>query len=237
MTKLEDIGKPVTFVESSHKYSLPDGTSLTSVSSILSNYKNEFDPDGHIIRACARKAGVTVEEIRAKWDKERDDACDRGHRLHSQLEHYVNTGKILDADFKDVVLQFSDIKFTGKLFSEIRLFSSQYKIAGTTDLVEWFSDNTVNIGDFKQNKKIAVKSKYNKKLLYPLDKFDECEFEIYTFQLNLYALMLREHGFKTKDMKLYYIPPSTRKLEIYDIPRREKETLKLLKHFVAMRDF
>lgn len=237
MVKLEDISKEITFQEDIHQYKDKNGNILISVSRLLELYKNKFDPQGHIKRACAKRDGITTEELQAKWDKERDDACDRGHRLHSQLEHYIKNKEILNEDYKDVVEQFASIKFSGKLFSEIRLFSETYSIAGTTDLIELLDKNTINIGDFKQNKKIDKKSKYKNKLLYPLDIYDECEFEVYTFQINLYSQMLKEHGYKTKNMTLYYFSPATRKMEIFDIPKRVKETKNLLEHFSSISNF
>lgn len=236
MVKLEDINKDIRFLEEEHKYFLGD-KELTSVSRVLELYKKKFDPDGHIKRACAKRDGITVKELQAKWDKERDDACDRGHRLHSQLEHFVKNKKILNQDYKDIVKQFSKIKFSGKLYSEIQIYSPTFNIAGTTDLIELLDENTINLGDFKQNKKIDKKSKYKNKLLYPLNEYDECEFEVYTFQINLYSQMLKEHGYNTKKMTLYYFSPATRKMEIFNIPKREKETLQLLEHFSCIQNF
>jgi hypothetical protein len=236
MVKLEDINKNLTFLEEEHKYFM-NGEELSSVSSVLSLFKNEFDPKGFLIRNCARRDGITVEELRAKWDKERNDACERGHRLHSQLEHYIKNKEILDGDYKDVVKQFSKIKFKGELYSELQIYSPTYKIAGTTDLVELLNNGTINIGDFKQNKKIDKKSKYKNKLLYPLNAYDECEFETYTFQINLYSAMLKEYGYETNKMTLYYFSPATRKMEIFEIPKREQDTENLLKHFKSINEF
>lgn len=238
MIKLEDICKQITFKEDTHQYFSTSGKELVSVSRILSQFKNVFDPQGFIKRACARKENISVAQIQEKWDKEKNDACDRGHRLHSQLEHYIKTGIILNEDYKDVVEQFKNsVKFTGKLHSEIQLFSDTYGIAGTTDLVELLDNSIVNIGDYKQNKKMLKKSKYGNNLLYPLEKYSECEFEIYVFQMNLYSYMLEEHGYKTNKMTLYYIPPSTRKLEIFDVPHRREDTLKILNHHQNLMDW
>ncbi len=237
MINITEINKDILFDEPLHTYKLRNGQKLESVSKLLSSYKNTFDPLGHIKRACAKRDGITVQEIQTKWDKERDDACVRGHRLHSQLEHFFKTGEILNDDFKDVVEQFKPLKFNGKIFTETQMFSPSFDIAGTADIIELLDNNVINLGDFKQNKKMSTKSRYNNKLLYPLNDFSECEFEIYTFQLNLYSYMLKEHGYETNKMTLYYIPPSTRKLEIFDVPKREKETLKLLKHFQAIQNF
>lgn len=236
MVKLEDISKNLVFKEKEHQYFIGD-KELTSVSRVLELYKNKFDPQGFIKRACARKEGISQDELQIRWDKERDDACDRGHQLHSQLEHFIKNKTILEDNYKDIVTQFSKIKFSGQLFSEIRLFSEEYGIAGTTDLVCLLDNNTVDIGDFKQNKKIALKSKYKNKLLYPLNIYDECEFEVYTFQINLYSLMLKEHGYKTNKMTLYYFSPATRQMEIFNIPKREKETKNLLDHYKSINEF
>jgi hypothetical protein len=234
---LLEINKEIIFDGPSHTYKTKNGKEFTSVSKLLDNYKPEFDPQGYIIRRVAQRDGLTINEVRAKWDKIRDDACDRGHSLHRQLEYFIKTGKILNDDFKDVVKQFKKIKFTGKLFSEVQVHSPTFYIAGTTDVVELLDNNEINIGDFKQNKKLDKKSKYRNKLLYPLEDKEECEFQVYTLQINLYSFMLSEHGYKTKNMVLYYMNPETRILESHTIPDAQKDVKLLLNHWKAMSEW
>ncbi len=237
MIDLLKISEDLIFKEDTHQYFTKDGQELISVSKLLSEYKNKFDPEGHIKRACAKRDGVTVNEIQEKWDRERDDACIRGQNLHEQLEYFVKTKKILDGNYKSVVEQFAKIKFCGQLYSEVQIFDSSFSIAGTTDLVEVLDNNIINLFDYKQNKKMDKKSRYNNKLLYPLDKYDECEFNIYCFQMNLYKFMLEQHGYRVKNMTLYYIPPSTGILEIFDVPHLNKDIKKLLKHHREMQEW
>ena len=230
MTKFEEISNKITFLEEKHKYFLGK-KELISVTTLLNHYKNKFDPEGHILRACAKRDGISTVKLKEKWNKERDDACERGNRLHSQLEYFIKTKEILDEDYKEVVEQFSKIKFNGELYSETKIFSKNFNIAGTVDFIELLNNDTINIGDFKQNKKIRLESKYDNKLIYPLDSYEECEFNIYTFQINLYSYILKEHGYKTNKMTLYYFPPLKNIIEIFNIPKKEEETIKLLEHF------
>lgn len=237
MTKLQNISKDIHFDGPSHKYHDKNGNSLISVSSLISLYKPDFDPHGYITKSYARKNNMSVEEVKTKWDKIKTDACAKGHDFHSQAEHFIKTGEILDGTYKDVIEKFAQIKFKGKNESEIMLYSAIYKIAGTADLVTVLPDGSLELGDFKTNKEILTKSKYGTKLLYPLDKFDECQVDTYTVQLNLYKYMLEEHGFKVKKITLYHINPETRNIDIYKIPKIDKDIKSLLSHYKKMNEW
>ena len=144
--------------EESHTYSHEDGHNLTSVSNLISNYKQPFDPDGHILRASAKKKGIPPEELREEWEKTKNDAATRGKSFHSQAEYYINTGKILDSDYKDVVQRFAERKYSGRLYSEVLVCSENHGIAGTIDLIEDLGNHYVRLEDFKTNKKLYMKS-------------------------------------------------------------------------------
>ena len=233
-----EINKNIVFEPIAHTYHDKNGKEFISVSRLISNYKKPFDEFGHIARACAKRDKVTVEEIKNKWKAHNKEATDKGHNVHSQLEYYIKNGKILDSDYKDVVEQFSNIKFNGqKLYSEIGLNHPEYFISGTSDLIDLYDDNTVDLYDFKSNKQINTKSKYGQKLFYPLEKYDECEINIYSFQLGIYKKMLEYHGYKVKKITLLWINPQTRLIEIFNIPDIEKDVDILLNHFDAIQNF
>ena len=235
--KIEQINKEVIFDEKSHTY-IKSGKNLKSATSLLSLYKNKFDPDGHIIRACAKRDGITVNEVKNNWHKIKEEGLARGQNFHRQAEYYIKNGIILNEDYKDVVEQLVRYPFKGKLFSEIALHSDKYGIAGTCDLIELFDDNSFITYDFKTNKRFTIKSKYKTKLLYPLEEYDECDLITYSLQLNIYNIMLEEFGFKSKDKSvIFYINPETRKIDEYEVLSLKKQTLKLLKHFKSMQDW
>ena len=163
-TKLTEINKNVIFEPIEHRYFLGN-SELTSVSKILDSVKPKFDEEGHIIRACAKRDGLSVDQIQEKWDQAKIDGLKRGKSFHKQVEYFIKIGKILDDDYKDVISEFSKIKFSGQLFSEVGLNHDDYKIAGTADLIELFNNNECILYDFKSNKSISEKSKYGNKLL------------------------------------------------------------------------
>jgi len=233
-----EINKNIVFKEQEHKYFNEKNEELLPVSRLISLFKPKFDPDGHIARACSKRDGITVTELRQKWEQTKIDGLARGTSLHRQLEHYIKTGEILEDDYKDVVQQFSLIKFSGKLYSEIGLNHPVLLIAGTCDVLEILDEkNSCNLLDFKSNKKIDKESKYGTKLLYPLDYLDDCEIITYGIQLNLYKLMLEFHGFKVKKMIMYHINPKTRNIDEYIIPKMDKEIKKLTEHYKEMMEF
>ena len=235
MIKPEDISQQIKFDAASHTYTDSTGNSLISVSRMISLYKPPFDPDGHITRAVAKRDGKTPQEVKDDWEKMKNDASDRGHDFHSQAESYIKTGVISEGTYKDVVEQFSKISFPGPLKSEIMLFSPTYKLAGTCDVLSMIDNKNCELLDFKTNKQIRLKSKYKTKLLYPLEKYDECEINNYSVQLNLYKFMLEEHGFKVHKITLYHINPETRKIDTYDIPDIKKDIKKLLNHYQSLQ--
>jgi hypothetical protein len=237
MIKLSEINKNIVFEPKGHTYHDCNGKEYISVSKLISLYKPEFDEFGHIARACAKRDKVSVEDIKGKWKQTNKEAIDRGHNVHSQLEHYIKTGTILDADYKDVVEQFSKIKFTGKLFSEIGLNHPEYFISGTADLIEVFDDNTCELYDFKSNKEIKLKSKYHNKLYYPLENYEECEIHVYSIQLGIYKNMLEYHGYKVKNITLFWINPKSRLIETFKIPNIDNDINKLLKHYDSLQNF
>lgn len=237
MIQLLKKNQDIKFDEPNHKYYDRKGNQLTAVSNVISFFKEEFDPNGHITRAVAKRDGITPQQVRANWKKIANDACVRGTSFHSQAEHFIKTGEILDQEYKDVVEQFAKIKFNGKLCSEVRLADTDNKICGTADLIDLRENNNVDIYDFKTNKKLGYKSKYGTKLLFPFNKYDECEFNIYTFQLNIYGFILRQNGYTVNNMTIFYINPATRILESHPVPDIKDDAEKMIKRYIALQDW
>lgn len=236
MTPLKEINKEVQFVEETHKYSLY-GKQLTSTTTVLGFFKNKFDPKGFIIKQCAKRDGLTIDQVKANWEKIKIEGLERGKNFHSQAEHFIKTGEILDKDYKDVIQQLKEMNIPGQLFSEIGLHSPKYSIAGTCDLVS-LQDGVATTYDFKSNKKFTIKSKYRQFLLYPVQHLEECDLTIYSLQLCIYNLMLKEHGYKVKkNSQILYINPETRKIDKYDVLDLHKEAIDILEHFKKTQEF
>lgn len=236
MINLSDIGKNVTFQEDIHQYKDKNGTILTSVTQLLSLYKEKFDPTGIIATMCAKKEGITRIEILKRWKDKNETACTLGHNIHNRIEHYIKTGIIIDDEFKFAVEEFSKIKFKGNLEAETRLYSEKFSLAGTCDICE-ITDKYIYIHDLKTNSRFDTKSKYGNKFLPPLDNIPENHHTTYSLQILIYVEMLMEHGFNVKPGKILYINPETKKIDKYDVLPMKKEMNKLLKHFKFLKDF
>lgn len=235
MIKLEDISKNINFIESSHQYFLL-GKELASVTTVLSKYKSPFDPTGIIAYKCAQREGVTKEEIQARWKKTSEDACDYGRNVHSQIENYLITGEIQDTPEKDIVKDFSRIKFNGKIYPELRLKSEKYSLAGTCD-VAVLNKSDVIIHDVKTNRRFDLKSRYNNKFLYPLEDLDENHLTTYSLQILIYGEMVKEHGYDFEPGHILWVDPERRKIQKFDVLDLSKEVKLLLNHYKSMRDF
>ena len=90
------------FDEPTHKYTDSLSGKYTSVTTVLGYYENKFDKKKYdIATACAKigqnpghdsykkYAGMTVEQILAKWDKAREDGCEIGNVKHNYLDNSI----------------------------------------------------------------------------------------------------------------------------------------------------
>lgn len=235
MIKLPDIAKDLLFEESSHTYTY-NGKVLTSATSVLSLYKEPFDPDGFIAANCARNEGVTKKEIQDRWKETNRIACDLGHRVHGEIEHYLKTKEIRPGIDEEVVKDFAKIKFKGQVFSELRLLSKNYGIAGTCDIA-CLDKKNVTIHDLKTNKEFTFKSKYYKKLLYPIHHLADCHINSYSLQILIYGEIIKEYGYSFTPGKLLWVNPETRKIEQFEVLDLQKECLDVLEHFKSVNSF
>ena len=225
-TKFSDF---VHFDPVEHKYTeIKTGKTLISASQLIHSFAPPFDESGEITKNCAIKKGVTVEELKAEWKKINQDSLDKGHAIHADLEYFVNTGKIRKSPYKNIVKQFKKIEFNGKLQSEIQLFSLKHRIAGTCDLVELFDDGSLNLLDFKSNKKWTTYNFFGTRLLHPFSHMFETHFNTYSLQLNLYAFLLEELGYWVKDLTVFWINPKTEIMEVKKLPFLPRETKLLI---------
>src|SRR5260221_724592 len=189
MIKIEDISKNVHFDEPTHKYTL-NGKNLTSITTILSIYKPPFDPTGVIAGCCAKRDGITKLEVQQKWEDKKNKAGDRGTKFHAEIENYINTGNIVDGEYKEIITEFSKIRPKEKLYSEVVLSSERYGAAGTADIVRLFDDNSIQVMDWKTNEVFQKKSKYGGKFYYSLNYLKDFYFFIFFILLLCFFFIL-----------------------------------------------
>ena len=161
-----------------HTYKDLSGNELISCTRFIHHWVKDFDPDGKIAEACAKKEKITVEEIKAKWLAINRESTTYGTSVHEDIEYYIRNGVIKDNENKHWVEQFATIKFKGKLFPEERLYCLEDMICGTSDLPELIDEENkiINIWDFKTNKKLRKTSEYGNYMLGQLFYVQDCNF-------------------------------------------------------------
>lgn len=197
----------IIFDPKNHSYTY-EGKRLAGVTSIVYKLKPPFDPDGSIAIRSAAKAGVTVEEIKAKWEASRNASMERGSRVHEAIALYLK-GDFTQVD--DPYLAFNQDLPEMKVFKalwgpmgmdnliyniEWVVGDSELGIAGTCDAVMRSRlTNTYHLFDWKTGAKFETTNRFGK-LLPPFDDLDDCEFNIYSIQLAAYRLMIERNAGK-----------------------------------------
>lgn len=183
-----------------------------------------------------------------EWDDENRKSCDRGTKIHANLENSFYSKQ------KDISLSKFEIggKFEcRKNYSELDIENGVYpeylisrvsedgklRIAGQIDLLVK-KGNKITIADWKTNKKIETKSFYNNKtktsvkMKFPLNNLDDCNYWHYTLQLSTYAWMVQKLNpeFEIEDLVLVHFDHNDN-MTVYHLPYLKTEVIKMLNHF------
>ncbi len=188
------------------------------------------------------------QDILDEWDKTNREACERGTKIHAELENsFYKAGK-------DVSLQkfgiggkfecrkdYSDLDLEYGVYPEYLIYRESddgvLKIAGQVDLIVK-SGNDIIICDWKTNKEIKQKSAYNSntktttKMKYPLNTLDDVNFSHYTMQLSTYAWMLQKINpdFVIKDLILVHFDHKDNQT-VYHCEYRKHDVERMLYHY------
>lgn len=213
---------PVKLDHDTHIYTNTEtGEQYTSVTTLINVYKKKFDSEKWS-KLIAQREGKTQQEILNKWSEITVTAQIRGTNVHLVMENFIKDKKI-EKGFEELIDSFIKkttgiIVPTSKIFSEELLYSHEYKLAGTADLVVENND-IFYIMDFKTNKKFNFINKYNEYFYEPIDYLPQCEFTTYTIQLSIYAWMHEQlTGKKCGGLKIFYLREFNDKTFWQEIP-------------------
>lgn len=188
------------------------------------------------------------QEILDAWDEENRKSCERGTKIHEEIENsfYKNP--------KDISLQkfglggkfeckkdYTELDLEYGVYPEYLIYRESedgiLRIAGQVDLIIK-SGNNIVIVDHKSNKKIDLKSGYNtqtkstSKMKYPLNNLDDANFYHYTLQLSTYAWMLQKinPNFVIKDLILNHYDHNGNNT-LYHCDYLKKDVERMLYHY------
>jgi len=203
----------VVFTEEGHTYTV-GGQKAISVTTFIGQFKKPFERDFWAERS-AKKENVQLQDILDKWDSISLRACNKGSKFHAFAENYINnkilTNTIYDFDldleaYNKIESQFLDFYEESKenlipVRSELCVGSRDLGICGMVD--QLYYSNTLKglvIFDWKTNKKMNYRSKYQNMMLDPISHLEECEFSTYSLQLSLYRYIIEyETNLEIKD--------------------------------------
>lgn len=191
------------------------------------------------------------QDILDEWEDINKKSCERGTKIHAQLENsFYTAGSNITLKKFGIGGKFSCKKDYNELdldygiYPEYLIYYDNPKldlhIAGQIDLLVK-NGNDIVIIDHKTNKKIDLKGFYNnatrtsEKLNYPLGSLDNCNYNVYQLQLSTYAWMLQKINpdFIIKDLILNHYDHDGNNT-LYHCTYLKDEVEKMLKHFVKL---
>lgn len=194
------------------------GEKFTSVTKVLSSVEPHFDAEAVSAKIASqsddkkqeRYIGMSQVQILEYWQYLNDEANEYGTKVHDTLEKYLLSKSWFfpkDDLSKAIITGFDNLKIDLGLAAhpERIMFSEEYKLAGTSDLIVDINDIFFDVGDYKTNREFRFYDPYGyNTLLKPLDHLQACQYSIYTLQLSIYALMY-EMEFPHKKCRQIYI--------------------------------
>lgn len=188
------------------------------------------------------------QDILDEWDKTNRESCERGTKIHAELENSMyKAKKNISLEKYQIGGKFECQKNRTALDLENAVYpeylihwdspSGKLHIAGQIDLLVK-KGNSIVIGDYKTNSKIETKSYFNTKtrssvkMQFPLNNLDECNYSHYCLQLSTYAYIIQSYNpdFTIEDLVLIHFDHEDN-MTIYHVPYLKDEVKRMLAYF------
>lgn len=235
----------ITFDEPTHTYTI-DGSKegWVSCTGFIHGFFEEFDADAVIAKMMGSRKwseskyyGKTAAEIKAEWDKNRDEAAEAGTRMHLDIEHYYNAEPVgnLAADdwlpnpgpewdyFQAYERKWRAPKGFTAHRTEWLVFKEDIKLAGSIDMVYLKPDGTYAIYDWKRAKEMRYENTWQQGKA-PLDHLPDTNYWHYSIQLNIYRTILEQlYGVRVSELALVVLHPNNTSFQVIKVNRMEEE--------------
>jgi len=229
----------ITFEEGPHVYTVcGERGTYTSVTTFNHSHFGHFDADAiidNMLRGRKMKDpkykyyGMTKEQIKEDWDKNRDAASSAGTKMHYDIECYfngmdVNNESIEYQYFKNFLKDFPELK---PYRTEWMVYYEELKLSGSIDMVFENPDGTIQIYDWKRCQEIKHEAEFGKySHTTCISHLPDTNFWHYSLQLNTYKMILEhKYGKKVTDLYLICIHPDNvyKNYQRIQVPDLEKE--------------
>lgn len=200
-----DFFAELKFDADSHQYNHKE-TQLSSVSSTIKDYVEDFDAD-RIAGYVAKARKITKEEVLQEWEDKKNEACNKGDRIHQFGEYYHEYNLKPTDGYEEAVVAFWDSlpKHVVPFLFELQMFSIELGIAGTADILLYNTKTKKFIlADYKTNIDL-YKNYKGKKMLPPFEDLLDCPFNKYQVQLSYYQYLFEQCGFEIEDRIIIWL--------------------------------
>ena len=233
----------ILFDEPTHVYTIDGDSGFTSVTTWNHSHFEDFNSDSIIDNMMKSKKwpqnkyyGMTREEIKASWDKNRDEAAEAGTKMHYDIECYYNkcpneNTSVEYSYFKKFLEDFPDLN-SRPYRTEWTVFHEDWRLAGSIDMIFENEDGSLQIYDWKRCKDIK---KVNGWSVYAktecIDHIPDTNYWHYCLQLNTYkAIIESKYDKKVTDMYLVCLHPDKKKYQRIEVVNMQDEIEVLMEY-------
>jgi len=210
----------IIFKDSNHSYYI-NGKKSISCTEFISMFKKPFKKD-IIAEKYAQKNGMYTWEVVSEWDDIKNKAISLGNNFHKYAElryaskEYEIPEEGLPSWYK---LAFEEFYQETKSYlipikSEWIVGDEELLLCGTLDQLFYNTkEKEFQIWDYKTSKDIGRYSKYKNKMINGLSHLDECEYNIYSIQLQVYKKIIEKNtNIKIGDCYICWINPKNERI-------------------------
>lgn len=230
-----------------HIYIYKGHYTLDAVSTVVNKFFKPFE-SFRISFEMSMKKRIDQHELLEEWDYQGQYAREIGTFMHSQIEayfsheeiknttHFVYNGVVKkvdeDVSIEEEMAQFKEFLSDNPIKpfrTEWHIFDSEYKIAGTIDLLCRNGKN-FDIYDWKRSYRASPYEMDYSKGINGLEHIPDISFYHYALQQNLYKYILeKSYNIKISRMYIVVLHPYLHQYEQYEIPRLDEEIKTILK--------
>lgn len=199
--------------------------------------------DQAVIREGISQVAFTDEEIKSSWDKNRQDAANRGTWFHLQAELWLNRdhchmeGPEMNLFIKYIKHHLEPLHVRAYR-TEWEVYGEEEDLAGSIDFVGEYTEGPLKgqlfLGDWKRSKDLRNKGRHvmGKMMSGRMETMPDCAKSHYTLQLNCYAFLLEKYyGKKVGRMEVICVHEDNGDEPYwFEVPRMTSVTAFLMAH-------
>jgi hypothetical protein len=230
----------IEFDAGPHKYTCMGEGNYMSVTTWNHTHFNPFDADAilakmNLTKPASKYYGQTPAQIKAGWDKLRDEAAQLGTAMHAAIEHYWLAWTPSSLGNEDMFLPsagcsphfitfVADHPHLKPYRAEWMIFDEDVRLAGSIDFVTENADGTLTIYDWKRCKEIKKNNFGEFARTECISHLPDTNYWHYALQLNTYKTILeRKYAKVIKAMFLVGLHPQLPSYQLITVPNLTQE--------------